>query len=50
MPSGKICTQLKRLLGYADGAGKESMPLVEYVSSDEEKGSDAGKAAGSVSP
>ena len=49
MPSGKMCTQLKRLLGYAEGVGNESMPLVVYVSSDAENGSVDGKLAGSCS-
>lgn len=43
MPSGKMWTQLKRLYGYAEGAGKESKPLVEYVRAEDEKGSENGK-------
>ena len=49
MPSGKMCTQLKRRLGYAEGAGNESRPLVVYVNSEAENGSDAGRLARSGS-
>lgn len=38
-PSGKMCTQLWRRDRYADGAGKLSVPLVEYVRMPEVKGS-----------
>lgn len=38
-----MCTQLNRLLGYAEGAGKLSDPFVEYVSSADENGSEVGK-------
>ena len=50
MPSGKMWTQLKRRLWYADGLGNESKPLVVYVSSDAENGSDGGRVDGSGSP
>jgi len=45
MPSGKIWIQENLLLGYTEGAGKLSVPVVEYVNCEEENGSDGGTLA-----
>jgi hypothetical protein len=46
-PSGKICTHACLFDSYADGAGKESVPFVEYVRDPEENGSSASNGVNS---